>query len=243
MPTFGEQLRRLAEIRGLRLSGPDAGLASVLDGAVPSPAQLIRLASVLGLHRSDLFVVAGLPVPEDLAPRDAAAGDALQTLAWPLVFVPGAVPELHRLVRSLPRLARPPGPAPVERSYPDGPAGLVLRLLHNRNLDWASIALYLRGLGGGPMLAVSSIRRIGHGARPLTPDLLAAFGAVLDLSSVDLSALTGIDLRSINTRAHPDADEAAELIWSARALTAAQLSVVVNRAQELRQEWAGESRA
>ena len=120
------------------------------------------------------------------------------------------------------------------RSYPDGPGSLVLRLLHNRGLGWTGIAKYLYGLGGGPALSASTIGLIGHGREALTPDLLAGFGAVLDISSTDLSILTGIDLSATDHRAHPDAGEVAELIWSARRLTAGQLRLLDARAHAIR---------
>jgi hypothetical protein len=47
----------------------------------------------------------------------------------------------------------------------DCPGGLVLRLLHNRCLDWMGIAKYLYGLGGGPALSPSTIGMIGHGRK------------------------------------------------------------------------------
>lgn len=47
---------------------PDAKLAAVVeDGAVPGPGLVRKLAPALGFHTADLFVIAGLPVPDDLA--------------------------------------------------------------------------------------------------------------------------------------------------------------------------------
>lgn len=250
LPAFGDQLIRLAEVRGFdrrrladRSSLSEAAIASVLDGADPSPAVLHGLASVLGLHRSDLYVIADQQVPADLAPQDRNARGQIGGLAWSLTYLPRAVPELHELVRSLPRLPRPAGPAtpaPPRHSYPNCPGGLVLRLLYNRNLDWKGVAAYLYGLGGGQMLSVSTIGLIGHGRKALTPDLLAGFGAVLDIASADLSALTGVDISALDGRIHPDAGQAAELIWSARRLTAQQLRLVHERAHDIRHERAEE---
>ena len=72
---------------------------------------------------------------------------------------------------------------------------------------------------------------IGEGRKPLTPDLLAVLGAVLDITSADLAALTGIDLSAAEVQVHPWAGEAADLIWSARRLTVEQLRAVVDRAR------------
>ncbi|WP_327001811.1 hypothetical protein OHA72_42800 [Dactylosporangium sp. NBC_01737] len=71
-------------------------------------------------------------------------------------------------------------------------------------------------------------------------DLLAAFAALLDIAPRDVSALTGIALPDGAPAAHPDAVEAAELIWHARRLTAAQLQQVNDRAHAIRHERAEE---
>ena len=201
---FGARLTRLVELRGVdvgvlarRANVAEAAVVSVLGGGKPEPLLLRRLASALGLHRSDLFVVAGREVPEDLAPLDAAAAGVIGLLAWSLTYLPGVVPQLRQLVRSLPQQPRPPGPsapAPSYQRYPSGAGGLVLRLVHNRNLDWVGSAKYLFGLGRGEVLSASTIGMIGHGRKELTPDLLAGFAAFLDISLLDLSALTGVDL-------------------------------------------------
>ena len=175
----------------------------------------------------------------DLAAPDPNARDRVGWLAWSLIYLPGAATELHELIRSLPRLPRlaePVAPTPPRHSYPNCPGSLVLRLLHNRYLDWTGIAKYLYGLGGGPALSASTIGMIGHGRKALTPDLLAGFGAVLDISSFDLSILTGVDISAADQRAHPDAGEVAELIWSARQLTAEQLRVLEDRVHAIRHE-------
>ncbi|MET3423813.1 plasmid maintenance system antidote protein VapI [Actinoplanes tereljensis] len=250
LPAFRELLMRLAEVRDLdretmarQARLPEAEITSVLNGAEPSPDLLRSLAPVLGLHRSDLFVIAGQPVPDDLAPRDASARHEIRDLAWPLTFLPRAVPELYELVRSLPTLPHPSGPtepAPLYRTDPNTPGGLILRLLLNRNLDRTATAYYLYGIGGGPMLSTSTIYLIGEGRKALTPDLLTSLSAILDVSRSDLGALAGMDLSTAVVRVHRHSDEAAELVWRARRLTAEQLRSVVDRAHEIRHERAGE---
>jgi hypothetical protein len=124
-------------------------ITSVLDGGEPGPSLLRRLAPALDLHQSDLCVIAGRQVPDDLAPLDATARSAIGSLAWELTHLPPAVPELHHLVRSMPQQRRPQGPpppTPSHRQYPNSAGGLALRLLHNRNLDWLGSAKYLFGL-------------------------------------------------------------------------------------------------
>lgn len=60
----------LASVSGLA----EPALRSVLGGAVPSGSLLCRLAPALGLHTADLFVIAGVDVPDDLTPTDPQAG-------------------------------------------------------------------------------------------------------------------------------------------------------------------------
>ncbi|WP_344610121.1 XRE family transcriptional regulator [Dactylosporangium salmoneum] len=228
LPGFGGRLARLLEARAV-----DIG-----DAAHPAD-----LAPVLGLHRSDLFVIAGRPVPEDLAPLDRSASGEVGRLAWSLTYLPRAVAELRRLIESMPQLPRPEPqpPEPAYHRYPDDEAGaLIVRLLHNRNLNWPGAAQMLFGLGGGPMLSAATIGVIGRGRKALTPELLAGFAAFIDIPRADLSALAGIDLTRVETEAHPDAGEAAALIWSARRLTAGQLRQVRDRAHEIRHERADE---
>ncbi|MGK5684142.1 XRE family transcriptional regulator [Actinoplanes sp. URMC 104] len=229
-PGPGERLRRLAELRG-----------TALPGGGPDPGLLRRVAPALGLHTSDLFVIVDEPVPDDLTPLDTTGGAAL--LAWPMTYLPGAVPRLREFVASLPQLPRPPGPRPPVPSfqhYPDGPGGLLLRLLHNRNLTWTGAAKYLLGLGRGDALSASTIGMIGHGRKALTPELLTRIAALLDIPARDLSALTGVDVAVLDRPVHPDAAGAAALLWEARRLTGAQLSRVHDRAHVLRHECADE---
>lgn len=243
LPVFGVQLALLAGRRGLdaaslaRSTGTDDTLiTSVLDGGEPDPSLLRRLGPALGLHRSDLFVIAGQPVPDDLTPLDATASSIVGSLAWPLTYLPGAVPELHQLVRTMPQQPRPalPPAVPPRHRYLRGAGGLVLRLLHNRNLNLPGSAKFLFGIGKGPMLAASTIGMIGGAEKTLTPQLLTGFAAFIDVPRDDLSTLTGIDLAGVDQPAHLDAAEAAELIWAARRLTADQLRQVDRHAHAIR---------
>jgi transcriptional regulator with XRE-family HTH domain len=245
LPVFGVQVRRLAELRGMdvrevaeRAGVPGAEAVAVSGDAQLDPSLLRRLAPVLGMDASDLFIIAGRPVPEDLAPLDAAARTVVDGLAWSLTYLPHAVPELRRHVRSMPQLSRPgpPPPVPSYWQYPNGAGALVMRLLHNRNLGWLGCAKYLFGLGGGPMLSAATMGAIGHDRKALTPELLAGFCAFLNIPRADLSALTDVPLAGSVQAAHPDAPEAAALIWDARRLTAGQMRQVRNRADKLRPE-------
>jgi hypothetical protein len=74
--SFGTRLTRLFEYRKLdlgtvaRAAGvPESELAAVLgDVGAPDPSLLRQLAPALRLYTADLFVIAGLAVPDDLAP-------------------------------------------------------------------------------------------------------------------------------------------------------------------------------
>ncbi|GIM89768.1 XRE family transcriptional regulator [Paractinoplanes toevensis] len=244
--TFGSHLARLIDVRGLdaaalagRAATGEHEIRAVLDGGEPEPVLLRRLAPALGLHRSDLFLIADLPVPDDLSLVDPAARGRVDWLAWSLTYLPGAVAELHEFVGSLPPASRPPAappPRPLEQ-YPPGAGGLVLRLLHNRNLGWSGIAKYLFGAGGGPMLSASTIGMIGRGPKTLTPELLGGFAAVLDLTAGDLAALTDVEPA---LPAAPTRPGVAALLWDARRLTAAQVDQLHDRAHTIRHERAAE---
>jgi transcriptional regulator with XRE-family HTH domain len=251
LPAFNVQLARLAGLHGLdaadlarRGDTDEAAIRSVLAGAEPGPMLLRRLASALGLHRSDLFVIAGQPVPADLAPLDPKAATITDGLAWDLTYLPGAAPELRQLIASLPSPPPPPGPPPVlplpYRNYPDIAGSLVVRLLHNRNLTWLGCATFLFGIGWGDGLSASTIGLIARGRKALTPDLLAGLAAVIDIPAADLSALTGVGPVDPGRAAHPDTADVAALLWDARRLSAAQLETVADRAHDIRHERAAE---
>lgn len=245
LPVFGTRLVSLAGLRGLdvgslaqRASVPEADVEALVGGARPESSLLRQLAPALGVHASDLFVIGGLPVPEDLAPLDAEAGDRMTSLAWSLIHLPGAVSDLHGLIRSMPQMPRPqpPAPPPAYQLYPAGSGGLILRMLHNRNLGWSASARYLFGIGGFGMLSASTIGLIGRGEKELTPGLLAGFGAFLDIAARDLAAVTGIDFPDDPTSQHPDSAAVARLIWDARRLTGGQLDQVQTRAHAIQHE-------
>lgn len=54
-------------------------VSGVLDGARPTPSLLRAIAPAFGLHAADVFVIAGVPVPDDLAPLDPAAA---RSISW-----------------------------------------------------------------------------------------------------------------------------------------------------------------
>ncbi|MFF3252824.1 hypothetical protein ACFYWP_17845 [Actinacidiphila glaucinigra] len=225
-------LRRLAALR------QRSGASAVDLCEPPTPSALRRLAPGLGLHTPDLFVIAGVDVPGDLAPVDPTAGRHLPDLVRHAVALPPRQRTvLRRYVASLPqqeRVAPPPGPPPYQ-GHPDGPGALLMRLVRNRNLGWTATAKTFF-LVTGRYWAASTYGRVGSGNVPLTAELLADFCQVLDVPCDDLAAMTGVALPGPD--ASPTANAAtagvAELIWDVRRLTGRQLVSVTDLAQAMR---------
>jgi hypothetical protein len=87
-PEFGALLARLSDHRKLDIRAlcqladvAESELQAAFDGTPPSPSLLRRLAPVFSLHTADLFAIAGLAVPDDLAPLDPTAGGVAE-LIW-----------------------------------------------------------------------------------------------------------------------------------------------------------------
>jgi hypothetical protein len=243
-PDFNVLLVRLLDHRKLNIADlsqaagvPGPELQAVIDGAVPSPSLLRWLAPALDLHAADLFVIAGVAVPDELAPLDPEAGPHVPGLAQHALHLP---PEhrhrLRRLIHSLPQEERTrPLPAPrAYEQYPSGPGGLLVGMLHNRNLRWTAAAKTLLCLTG-IYLAASTIGAIGRGRKELSPELLTGLATVLGIPTDDLTALTGIDLPENTPPQNPAAAEIAELIWDVRRLTADQLRHIRDQAESMQQ--------
>jgi hypothetical protein len=198
VPGFGA-LSRLLQRRGLGvdvLSSSVGGrdLASVLDGGAPTPTVLRGLAPALGMHAADLFVIAGLAVPDDLAPLRKRAAGWLPSIVSAAIDEPDVLPGLRDFARSLPiRAPDPPPPPPVHQRYPPGFGGMLVRLLHNRSLDWTPSAKILYHLAGIGPLAAATVGMVGHDRKPLTPELVAGFATVTGIPAGDLAALIGTD--------------------------------------------------
>jgi hypothetical protein len=236
---FAVPAGRLAARRGLdlaalsRLAG--VGERELSRGGAPSPPLLRRLAPALGLHRADLFAIAGVAVPEDLAPLDGAAGRIVPDLARRvLALPPQRRDELRRYVRALPQEERTrPAPAPpAHEPASAGPGALLLRMARNRNLGLPALARTLL-VTTGRYWSAATYGTVGRGRTPLTPDLLAGFAAVLDVSAGDLAALTGVT-PSDTPAPRPAVADVARLLWDVRRLTAGQLRQVCESADSLR---------
>jgi hypothetical protein len=226
-PGFGESLGRLAERRGLGV-GDLCQVAGVAEDELRAEDALRRVASVLGLHAADLFAIAAVPVPDDLAPLDPDAGRQVRDLAGQAAALsPEKVGELRQLVASLPRERRtkPRRSLTAHRHYAThrGPGAILMRMLENRNLGWMDIAVMFAEVGNH-YLSAATYGQIGVGRQPLTPALLMDFTYLLDVPVDDLTALTGITPAK---GSRPPRARVAELIWDVRRLTAEQVEQVL----------------
>lgn len=226
---FDVMLGRLVEHRGMDATEPE--LRAMLDGAPPEPAALRRLAPALGLHTADLFAIAAVPVPDDLAPLDPEAGGRVDRLAHVAMRLPpGKRQELHALVASLPREARTkPARLPTGHSHYvtlPGPGAVLMRMLGNRNMSWTAVARTF-GRVTGRHWSAATYGQVGLGRKALTADLLTDFATLIDLPDDDLAALTGMTPRPRTT----DVTGVAELIWAVRRLTAEQAQYMLGVAE------------
>lgn len=128
LPGFAVLLTRLLHHQGQEPAGfarragaGEADVVALLDGAAPDRALLRRLAPALGLDTADLFEIAAVPLPEDLAPAGGMATTSIVSVvrfgkALPadqraelLAFVAGLPPaRATGRIEGLP--ARPPPP-------------------------------------------------------------------------------------------------------------------------------------
>ncbi|MCX2950290.1 hypothetical protein [Lentzea sp. NEAU-D7] len=180
------------------------------------------------LHESDRLVIAGQPVPEELAPLDKTAGGCIPGLLHAyLPLSPGAQAEVRALVRSVPQRNRTSPENILARIDGEGPGPLVLGLLRNRNMNQAAVAKSVYVVTTGRRFwAASTYARIGHGLKELTPDLLGDLSALLDVPTADLATLTGI-------MPDPAPADVGDLVWDARRLTRDQIEHITESAKSL----------
>ncbi|MBM0235589.1 XRE family transcriptional regulator [Micromonospora sp. STR1_7] len=240
-PSFGVLLARLLQHRGVNLSKlaraapvPETELRTVLTGAVPSPSLLRRLAPALKLHTADLFVVAELPVPADLAPVEAISGSLIKELVRCAINLrPEQRHRLRQLAQSLPRRDRVEQELtlPVYEQYEPSFGATVVRMLRNRNLDWSTSTQILYNLAGVGPLSAATIGAVGHGRKELSPELLVGFATVLAIPADDLAAMAGVELTPEIPRPHAAGADLAGLIWDIRRLTTDQVRHVCEAAK------------
>ncbi|OLT31786.1 hypothetical protein BJF79_00640 [Actinomadura sp. CNU-125] len=213
-------------------------LRSVVDGVRPDPSLLRALAPALDWHAADLFVMAGRPVPDALAPLDASAGQFLGDLVTDAVCLPADQrSRLRELAQDLPQEPRRAVYAawkvydPSEGGFGAMVANMVFA---NRNFGRTSAAAkaLAAGSNGRMYVSPSTIFRIGSGRVELTADRLAGLATLLDVPAGDLAAVTGMP------GGKPPEDlaaaDVAALLWEVRRLSAAQARQVAERAEAMR---------
>ncbi|WP_458248334.1 hypothetical protein [Streptomyces sp. MAI_2237] len=238
---FGAMLARLAEHRelGARELADRAGLnpvelRAVLAGDSPSQEILRRLGSALGFHAVDLFILAGLAVPDDMAPLDAGAAIWVKNMVAKAVRLPAAGRrDLLGLVRSLPQEERHSSFAPKPiMPLAGGPGAWVIRMLQYRNLNWTGMAMALAFMTP-TYLSAATYGVIGSGRKELTPRLVTDFAALLGIETGDLAALTSVDLTELPPPPSSETADAAALLWEARRLSDAQAQHVFELARSM----------
>ncbi|WP_329108694.1 hypothetical protein OG792_08590 [Micromonospora sp. NBC_01699] len=231
-PNFAASIGQMQAVLARDAGVPGGELAAVIqDGAVPDPDLVRNLAPALGIHAADLFVIAGLPVPDDLA-------SAWPTSPWDVGSIVRHVArmdadqrrQMEALVKSLPAQPRI-GSAPGD-DYPDSPGALLLRLLRNRNIRPHN-ARILKAIGDGPYVSDSTIFGLGPGTVVITPQYVTAFAHLLGYPPSEMVALTGIGPVVEDARVHPASAEIAALAWRSRRFDSEQLSAVVAAAQSI----------
>jgi hypothetical protein len=191
------------------------------------------------MHVPDLYVIADLEVPQELAPVDAGAGPDTARLVFEAGRPPaGSVDELLAFARSLPQhdRAEPFPPPKSYEQYPRGFGGTLARMLATRNLNRLSSVKVLYAVSLGRVYwDESTIGLIGRGRKDVTPDLVTVFAAAVGIPAGDLAALAGIDPSAGNEiPLNPRADAMAELLWEGRRLTAEQVLLVRGQAEAMK---------
>ncbi|GAA1892818.1 helix-turn-helix domain-containing protein [Asanoa iriomotensis] len=232
-PTVATSIEHMQAVLARDAGVSTATLAAVVEhGAVPSPSLVRKLAPALDIHTADLFVIAGMPMPDDLA-------SAWPTSPWDVgSLVHQAIrmnadqrSRLEALITSLPVQPRT-GSAPGD-DYPDTPGALLLRLLRNRNIR-PYCARILYAVGGGPYVSESTVAGLGSGRVVITPQYVTAFAHLLGYRPGDMVALTGVGPVVDDAKTHPASVEIATLAWQARGLSSDQLAEVMAAARTIR---------
>ncbi|MEV7730027.1 hypothetical protein AB0P15_35740 [Streptomyces sp. NPDC087917] len=239
---FGAGVAWLSERRGLGVGvlAEHAGVGAdevraVLAGETPGEGLLRGIAPVLGFRAVDLFLFAGVGVPEDLAPVDREAGRTVRQIVMDgLHLAAEERRELLQFTRSLPLEERTCAFVPkwVER-VGEGPGAWIIGMLQYRNLDWHDMAHLLAVLTPS-YLSAATYGMVGAGRSELTPRLVRDCAALLGIDAVELGALVGVEPAEAPPSVAPEAVDAAELLWEARRLSVGQAERVAEVAKSMR---------
>lgn len=218
---FVARLSRLAEYRGRPL--PDLGIPPSDNAGVV----LRRAAADLDLDTADLFVLAGVPLPDDLSPIDRQAGQQVKQLVRRALKLDApARRDLLTKARSITEHGNVLDFTPIR--YGANPGSVVYALLRARNLDYLTTTPLLIMLTGR-FVAGSVINRIEGGRVRLTPEWLADLGTVLGIPAGLLSAMIGMEVAEVQRP--PEVTDAAELIGTVRRFTLSQVESLIETAR------------
>jgi hypothetical protein len=222
-PTLEASVESMAPTLAEESGVPPAELHALLEGAEPSPEAVRRLAPALGIHTADMFVIAGLRVPDDEAATWSKLGDGIDVsfvLKRALKMSPELRHQLDESVRSMPAQT-PTAPAPPD-NFPEGPGAMLIRLLRNRNIRPHNARL-LHDISGCLYVSDSTVWLLGPGHTTITRPFVTAFALLLGYGYDDMAGLIGFGPAAESSRVHPAGAEIAALAWNARRLTSEQL--------------------
>ncbi|WSP67509.1 hypothetical protein OG466_26790 [Streptomyces sp. NBC_01240] len=208
---------------------PVSELSSIPADQPPTEEFLHRLAERLGMQSHDLFLVAGLTIPDGALLFDEEAGRELPKLVQRALRLPASGRQrLRDFAQSLAEV--PPQTIPPKRQrpyeqYPPGFGSLLVRMLALRNLGWSSAAKVMY-LMSGVYLSAATIGAVGRGVEELDAELLNGFAAVLGIPVAVLASLTGVHQAAAGRRGSPESVDTAALLWEVRHLTGRQVREV-----------------
>lgn len=194
-------------------------------GQTPGQGFLRSCADALGLHAPDVFLIAGVRVPEEELPLDDHAGGDLPSLVSRALQLPiSGREQLFDRACALPQEPRihPPRQPRLYEQYPTGFGGLLVQMLALRNLTWSTSARVLY-LMSGVYLSAATIGAVGRGRKELDSEPLAGLAVVLGIPAPVLASLTGLPVEEVSLKPSVKTAGVAELLWEARRLTAHQV--------------------
>jgi hypothetical protein len=231
LANFLAMIERLSQIRGqslgdlMRVAGADQSMVdAAFKGDVFGQSGLRRLARALGVHAADLFVLAGIEVPSNLAPSSTPAGSILDHLVRTALRLPTERREqLLRVARSVPQQDSVPSMVRKRDNFPYGPGSVIVGMLRNRNLNnLNSVKMLYRLARIGP-LSAATIHAFGSGRKEISPEFLSGFATVLAFRTDELAALLDIELVNVGMPVDTATRQVAELLWDVRHMNSDQL--------------------
>ncbi|MFF2422797.1 hypothetical protein [Streptomyces mirabilis] len=194
----------------------------------PTEEFLSQLADQVGMHSHDLFLIAGLAIPDDALHFDEEASRELPELVRRTLALPAfSRQQLRDRARSLGEVPQsiPPRKKRAFEQYPPGFGSLFVRMLALRNLGWSSAAKVMYMMSG-VYLSAATIGAVGRGVKELDAELLNGFAAVLGVPVATLASLTGMHQIVASRKHSAEVIDTAALLWDVRHLTVAQVRQV-----------------